>query len=1251
MAEQSNFWDEIKRRVDLVEYLSSHAGADFVSDGPGRVAACCPFHAEDTPSFKVTDARSGEPWKVWRCYGACSEGGTIIDAVMRREGFSEAIEAADFLNELYELGFERDHKRYEAFKKTVAQAEASIERAQEEMRSESKAATQAREYLRRRGLSDETIDHFQLAVDTHDARSGRLAIPIYDRANHAISVSHRALFDSYPCATCNEPVTAKTVAKRMFLDRKAREKGTERVDWEACPHCGAGKTEARISWLVQQYPKYKNQEGHDKSRVLYNQPSARKAIREPETIGYFIMEGYGDVWACHQGGQLACSSYNGATISDWQAGEAAKLCLAQHPPKPIVLVPDFDATGMSSVRTNMDVIRHANPQVEIQIISSLAFEELHPKDLGELLQKKGAEAVAKVLAERRISAEEWLIRDTLDATIAKTGRPAHSKSRQMELVAEILGGVRHRISLDHIVPLLSERWGVVENQARSFLNSSIGGQAALPAQHLMKTIVQAHEEAQAYLREAFVIPHGFEEIDRCLPGGGARTKQLAMFLGKSGTGKASSVDSLVLTPSGWRRMGDLEPGDQVIDPETGHATTILSVHPQGERDLYRVHFSDGSSCECDLEHLWKVKDSNGKWQVRTLAEIRDSVDLSRTAHMIPVTAPVHFAQAAEPLPIDPYLLGALLGDGSMSQRDVRITAADPEIVGRVRELLPTGMTMRPLHKPIDWILNKPADQRTNPLIGALRSLGLMGKTAPSKFVPKQYLLANPDARLELLRGLLDTDGSVTEVSRPKVSASVNVEFCTASEQLADDVLFLVRSLGGVGRISRSSSAYTVAGERKVCRDRFRVRISMPPGVQPFWLARKADRYCRSMAPSRRMTKIEFSRRGEAQCIALDSSSHLYITDDFIVTHNTMMTTQLLANMARSGIRSIFFSLEQPAGQLYLRMACQTLEVSMDTAIELIKAGDERLSEVDRLFENLVIVDNVPEDATQMVDMTPSRIMKIIQEINLTRFSEPAQVVAIDHLGIVKVPEDAPRSVQSDDLQAAGYIMQELFAVTKITDVYMMVLQQLPKEVKAGVSFSMDAGRGGSKQTDYCDFIFQIWRPEQSAELEDEERMALSGQYKLQLGKNRHGASVTANLYFDKATLRILPALNIMPPSTGEGLADVASGPAVTIGAGPAADDGMGDWEAVESAAGAESPDGPGQPGAPAVTPAIAPVDEGAAITADEADEQASAPAAPPVLVSDGDPNVPLDAMTLLELLGSPVSADGDGDLAPDYFDS
>lgn len=368
------------------------------------------------------------------------------------------------------------------------------------------------------------------------------------------------------------------------------------------------------------------------------------------------------------------------------------------------------------------------------------------------------------------------------------------------------------------------------------------------------------------------------------------------------------------------------------------------------------------------------------------------------------------------------------------------------------------------------------------------------------------------------------------------SAPGTVEFRTASPVLADDVRFIAQSLGGLARIERGD-ARRRGDERLVRgRDHYRVTVSLPSeGLSQFIGA--DERHSRRNEPFRRMVSIEFTRTAATQCILVAGQGNLYITDDFIVTHNsgtgkTMLVTQLLSNMAKNGARAIFFSLEMPAAQVFARSTCQILDVSMDEAVEMIKHDDPRLAEVDRAFENLIIVDNVPEEGRPAIVMSPERIGQIIQEINMTRFDTPADVVAVDHLGIVRVSESAPRSVQQDDLQAAGYIMQELFSTCKMMNVYMIILQQLPKEIKEGVEFAYDAGRGGSKQTDYCDYIFCIWRPERSEEYNKpemrEEQMAVEGQYKLRLAKNRHGTSVTAHLYFDKKNLRIAPALQIIP---------------------------------------------------------------------------------------------------------------------------
>ena len=183
---------------------------------------------------------------------------------------------------------------------------------------------------------------------------------------------------------------------------------------------------------------------------------------------------------------------------------------------------------------------------------------------------------------------------------------------------------------------------------------------------------------------------------------------------------------------------------------------------------------------------------------------------------------------------------------------------------------------------------------------------------------------------------------------------------------------------------------------------------------------------------------------------------------------------------------------------------------------------------------MVLVDNVPTETSEAVLMTPGKIQSIIQEANLTHFEgRPVEVVIIDHLGILDIGEGAPRGTRESESAAPGWIMKELFKVCKATRVFMLVLQQLPKQVPPGVPFSFDAGWGGSAQTNFCDYIIQIWRPEQAEDLADEDRSQVEGQYKIALGKNRYGPSALGHYFFDKTTLRILPPLRVAQPRADE----------------------------------------------------------------------------------------------------------------------
>jgi DNA primase/replicative DNA helicase len=1145
---------QTKLEVDLAEYMTEHAGVELSAEGRLEVA-CCPFHQEDTPSFKLQEGSQG--YKVWRCYGGCEgsdlDRGSIIDYVMREQGFDEPIDAVRYLDELYDLGIQfGDGTDYRERRQRIDQARDDIKRAQDAYSADDKLAQAAHAYLSGRGYDEETIKHFSLGVSTErrlnpertmTIRSGRITIPFYDHAGSPVAIGDRAIVDGTNCRNCGEWIKASEVGYAARKERGQKKRGEPVThDHTACPHCSAKGEASGIAFLREQDPKYWFPRSFDKSNYLYNEQGALQALKQDKSaLGMFLCEGQADVWAVWAAGQKSVVSYNGKRLSPEQASRVAKVWSerAQNGvAKPIILIPDFDKAGLPMVRENIRLLKEREPNIEIRIVSSLGESKDGKtyKDAGEVLQYEGAQDLATALKDNVVSSAEWSIRE-----IVNTPHPHypdqrfHSRERQQELVAMEISSMKHAIELDHLVPWLSKEWKTSPEQVGLFIRTYINSEVEMGGKHLMKDIDQARKEAEEYLKDKHVIPHGFDEIDSCLPGGGAKLQQLAMFLGKSGTGKAQPLDAKILTPQGWITMGDVRVGTQVINPSGGTAN-VIGIFPQGVREIYKVTFSDGSSTECDKEHLWEVLNSNRKRQVRTLGNIIDNVDLTRSSFQIPLVEPVAFQH--RDLPIDPYLFGMLLGDGSFCGRSIMFTTTEEELLNELENRLPQGMHITRQGSKYDYRLvgSGPRKKGSSELINVVKELGLRGAKSSEKFIPDEYKYNSTESRLALLRGLMDTDGSVSEQTSSLTGNrqySVNTEFCTVSERLARDVQELVQSLGGTARIVKSTSTYTQKGIRAAGQDRYRLAISMPPTINPFKLKRKAQKWGRKLQPSRRMLTVEYVGNKEAQCILLDSENHLYVTDDYIVTHNTMLTTQVLTNMVRANVPAIFFSLEQPPSQLYMRMVCQALDVNLDEAAELVETGSERLEELRELYKDLIIIDNVPNSDGIVEPMTPGRVQKITQEVNMLKLSRPAQVVAIDHLGIMQPPEYAPASVKKDDMQAAGYIMQELFSVAKIMNVYMMVLQQLPKEVPPGEEFGYDAGRGSSKQTDYCDYIFCIWRPEMQVKLDDAERRALSGQYKLAIKKNRHGSSGTGHLWFDKRNLRILPALQV-----GIGYADV-----------------------------------------------------------------------------------------------------------------
>ena len=361
-----------------------------------------------------------------------------------------------------------------------------------------------------------------------------------------------------------------------------------------------------------------------------------------------------------------------------------------------------------------------------------------------------------------------------------------------------------------------------------------------------------------------------------------------------GVGKAAPLHCRVITPTGLRRFGDLQIGDAVMGRD-GFTHRVAGVYPQGVLPAYRITFSDGSSTLCSDDHLWAVNSAVRKKRglpdrVLTTNEIRSRLyDAAGNArHYIPIAAPMHFRQTPV-LPLDPYLLGCLLGDGGLTQNQIGFTTADEEILNQCAELLPTGTEFASL-RPIQYAIRRTSGS-SNAMSAAIRDLGLNGLGSAMKFVPSRYKTASIADRLSILQGLLDTDGSVD----PKNNV---VEFVSVSDQLAQDVGFLVRSLGGVARMRyKAEPKYMYKGERRTGKPAYRVGISLPPEFPPFRLARKLARFTprSKYLPTRAVVSVEYEQDCEMMCIAVDAPDKLFLLDDFIVTHNTV---QVIAHVQR-----------------------------------------------------------------------------------------------------------------------------------------------------------------------------------------------------------------------------------------------------------------------------------------------------------------------------------------------------------------
>ncbi|MET0150367.1 MAG: PhoH family protein [Acidimicrobiales bacterium] len=396
-----------------------------------------------------------------------------------------------------------------------------------------------------------------------------------------------------------------------------------------------------------------------------------------------------------------------------------------------------------------------------------------------------------------------------------------------------------------------------------------------------------------------------EQIGRMMERGTIEVAPLAYM-----RGRAQPFDSQVLTPDGFRPIGSLRVGDLVVGAN-GLPTPVLGVYPQGRKEVFRVQTQDGASTLCCAEHLWAVTTAADRRRGRParVLETRQMRGRLRAAHAhrfeLPlVSQPVELQP--QTIPMDSYALGLLLGDGCLTTSTTpSFTTADPELAVALEAAL-DGIELR-RKTSVDYMLRHAAGHRggvivSNPVTVVLRELGLAGTRSNTKFVPDRYLRNSSHVRLAVLQGLLDSDGGpVIQEGR-----TCRIQYVTSSGRLRDDVVFLVRSLGGVAYWRTRPAAGRAPGRARGRDVRHRsdayvLDVRLPKGVEPFRLTRKREAYRRGGGgrPMRFIDSIEPAGEAETLCIQVAAADSLYVTDDFLVTHNTLNDSFIVLDEAQN----------------------------------------------------------------------------------------------------------------------------------------------------------------------------------------------------------------------------------------------------------------------------------------------------------------------------------------------------------------
>ena len=382
------------------------------------------------------------------------------------------------------------------------------------------------------------------------------------------------------------------------------------------------------------------------------------------------------------------------------------------------------------------------------------------------------------------------------------------------------------------------------------------------------------------------------------------TRPKFSFLSTGSTGVGKSIPDTWDVPApvsgGYVKNGDLKPGDFVYN-RVGKPVRVDSIHPQGLRTVYRITLADGRQINCARDHLWTYKNRVGNgsktWKTVTTEELMKK-QLARPCaggrvaygYVIPQNEAVE--RDAINYKLDPYAMGAVIGNGILGTYGFEFSSDDRETVAQLETIF--GLPAKKKKTGYTWYFVVSENEKNDKLLQTRDILQevpeLIGKKSGEKFIPDIYKFGSIEQRWALIQGLFDTDGTIQGSSR------FNVSYSTTSERLAHDVQEVLWSLGIMSSIKPHSNKRDW-NESETFDYHVHVKVQNKDKAKFFRLPRKLERAMKARevvkAREKKFDTVAIKSieklyyKEPMTCIMVDDPEHLYLAGrEHIVTHNT-----------------------------------------------------------------------------------------------------------------------------------------------------------------------------------------------------------------------------------------------------------------------------------------------------------------------------------------------------------------------------